>query len=132
LTVPVAVGEDVVRAVSFHGLRPRDWPADLVSRLQLLAQIFVASVASKQANEALRESEERLQLALAAGHMGAWDWDRRRDTLTWSKEHFPLWGLAPFSVAPNQELWASRVHPEDRSRAEATLARAIAERSEYR
>jgi PAS domain S-box-containing protein len=64
--------------------------------------------------------------------MGAWDWDRRRDTLTWSKEHFPLWGLAPFSVAPNQELWASRVHPEDRSRAEATLARAIAERSEYR
>jgi PAS domain S-box-containing protein len=132
LSVPVTVGRDLVRAVSYHSTRPRDWPADLVSRLQLLAQIFVASLTNKQANEALRESEERLQLALAAGHMGAWDWDRRRNTLAWSKEHFPIWGLVPFSVPPTQELWASRVHPEDLPRAHAAIGDAIAQRKEYR
>ena len=29
----------------------------------------------KQAEQGLRESEERLQLALEAGGMGIWDWD---------------------------------------------------------
>ncbi len=59
LTVPVAVGGDVVRAVSYHSIRQRDWPADVVRRLQLLAEILISSLAGKQAEGALRESEER-------------------------------------------------------------------------
>jgi PAS domain S-box-containing protein len=132
LAVPVTIGKDVVRAVSYHSSRQRDWPADLVSRLQLLAQIFVASLTSRQANEALRESEERLQLALAAGHMGAWDWDLRRGKVTWSKEHFAIMGLPPSDAPPSQEIWASRVHPDDLPRADAAMRAAVAERKEYR
>ncbi len=132
VVVPVIVGDDVVRSVSFHSLRPQKWSADRVSRLQLLAEIFISALTSTQAKGALRENEERLSLALAAGRMGAWDWDRRRNTVTWSKEHFAIMGLAPFSVEPSQDVWSSRVHPEDRPRADATLREAISERKEYR
>jgi PAS domain S-box-containing protein len=59
LAVPVAVGKDVVHGVSYHSVRQRDWPPDLVSRLQLLAEILISSLTSKRAKEALRESEER-------------------------------------------------------------------------
>jgi len=59
VAVPVTVGDDVVRAVSFHSIRQRDWSAELVSRLQLLAEIFVSSVGSLQAKEALHASEKR-------------------------------------------------------------------------
>jgi PAS domain S-box-containing protein len=131
VSVPVTVGDHVVRAVSFHGLQPRDCSADLVSRLQLLAEIFISALTSSQARAALRENEERLRLALAAGRMGAWDWDRRRNTVTWSEEHFAIMGFAPFSVVPGQDVWASRVHPEDRPRADAALSEAIAARKQY-
>ena len=35
----------------------------------------------KQAEEGLRESEERLGLAIEAGRMGLWDWDVRHQTV---------------------------------------------------
>ena len=59
LAVPVTIGDGILRAVSFHSIRRRDWSAELVSRLQLLAEIFVSSVGGQQAREALRASEER-------------------------------------------------------------------------
>jgi PAS domain S-box-containing protein len=59
VAVPVTVGDDVVRAVSFHSIRQRDWSAELVSRLQLIAEIFVSSVRSLQSKEALQASEKR-------------------------------------------------------------------------
>ncbi len=59
LAVPVTVGKDVVRAVSYHRIRPRGWPADLVSRLQLLGQIFASALTSKHVRDALQASEER-------------------------------------------------------------------------
>jgi PAS domain S-box-containing protein len=59
LVVPVAVGGDVVHAVSYHSIRQRDWAADVVRRLQLLAEILISSLAGKRAEAALRESEAR-------------------------------------------------------------------------
>ena len=95
--------------------------------------LLAALVAERnRSGTALRESEERLRLALAAGRMGAWDWDLRRNTVTWSKEHFAIMGLPPFGVVPSQDVWASCVHPDDRPRADAAMEKAIAERNEYR
>ena len=85
----------------------------------------------KQAEEALRQSEERLRLALEAGRMGVWDWNRRTNTVTWSKEQFTIMGLVPFSVEPDYHTWANCVYPEDLSCAEAMMARAITERKVY-
>jgi PAS domain S-box-containing protein len=65
--------------------------------------------------EALRASEERLQLALQAGGSGAWDWDLARDAAEVSPSYRELFGLAP-DVAVTYEFWLSRVHPEDRER----------------
>jgi PAS domain S-box-containing protein len=59
LAIPVIADKDVVHAMSFHSIRQREWPADLVSRLQLLAEIFISSLTSRQATEALHASEER-------------------------------------------------------------------------
>jgi PAS domain S-box-containing protein len=86
----------------------------------------------KRAENALFESEERLRLTLEAGQMGVWDWDKHANALTWSKEHFTIMGLAPFSVQPTYKIWADCVHPEDLPRAEAAMERAVAERREYR
>ena len=52
-------------------------------------------IARKQAEAALRASEERNRLALQAAGMGTWDSDVVHDVLTWSTETEALHGLAP-------------------------------------
>jgi PAS domain S-box-containing protein len=67
---------------------------------------------------ALRASEERLQLALRAGHSGVWDWDMTRDLADVSPSYRELFGLPP-GAPVNYEVWLSCLHPEDRARCRA-------------
>jgi PAS domain S-box-containing protein len=96
---------------------------------------FIGSVIDiaerKRAEDSVRESEERLALALQAGKMGVWEWDTRTDRLEWSSEHFTIMGLVPFSEMPTYRTWAERVHPDDLQSARVAAERAIAQRGHY-
>jgi PAS domain S-box-containing protein len=69
----------------------------------------------EKTTDALRASEERLQLALQAGGSGAWDWDMSRGVAEVSPSYRELFGLAP-DAPVTYEVWLSHVHPEDRER----------------
>ena len=69
-------------------------------------------------SEALRASEERLQLALRAGHSGVWDWDMAHDVADVSPSYRELFGLPP-GTPVTYDVWLARVHPEDRERCRA-------------
>jgi PAS domain S-box-containing protein len=86
----------------------------------------------KRAEEALREGEERLRLALEAGRMGVWEWDPRTNSVKWSKEHYTVMGLTPFSDEPDYQTWADRVRPDDLPVAMRAMRKAIEEKGEYR
>jgi PAS domain S-box-containing protein len=118
--------------------------AATISQNVLSAQLFLLAIAipklmlaalvadRNRSARALREGEERLRLALAAGRMGAWDWDRVRDTVTWSREHFAVIGLAPFSLKPTFAGWTSCIHPNDLPRWRAAIEHAIAKKRQFR
>ena len=82
--------------------------------------------------QALRDSEERLRLALKSSRMGVWDWDRRTNVRLWSKEYFEIMGLPPFGVEPSYHAWAKCLHPDDLPAAKAAVEAAMAEKKEYR
>jgi PAS domain S-box-containing protein len=86
----------------------------------------------KQIEEERRDGEDRLRLALEAGRMGVWEWDARTNAVKWSKEHYTVMGLMPFSVEPDYHAWADRVHPDDLPAAMEMMSRAIEEKGEYR
>ncbi len=99
----------------------------------------VLSEANKQrqaADAALRESEERLQLAQAAGRIGAWDWDVASRRAICSESYRNLYGLDPKGPGhENPEAWLAQVHPDDRERVIATWQAALASghlENEYR
>lgn len=62
----------------------------------------------------LRRSQSHFELALEAGHCGACEWNLATNVLTWSREHFRIFGYEPFSFEPAHEHWWQRIHPDDR------------------
>ena len=68
----------------------------------------------KQAEAALRESQERLQLAQMAGNVGVWDWDIAADKTYWSDTMWTFYGADVRHGNPDDEYWTSHLHDEDR------------------
>lgn len=67
------------------------------------------------AREALRESEERLRLAVEAAGFGIYHCDLRKGSTWWSHELYSLTGIAP-DTPPGIERMRTLTHPEDRER----------------
>ncbi|SFS13644.1 sensor domain-containing protein [Sphingomonas jatrophae] len=74
----------------------------------------------KQAEHALRESEERFRLAAHAAGLGIWDLDATRDHREWSDEFKDMLGL-PRDTAATVETALSLVVPEDRHKLQALV-----------
>jgi PAS domain S-box-containing protein len=57
------------------------------------------------------------RLTLAAGGVGAWQWDAATNIASWTDENFRVLGLKPGSVQPAYDVWFSRLHVDDRDEA---------------
>ena len=90
----------------------------------------------RQAEEALRRSRERLEMAHHAACAGTWDRDFTTGRLDWSAGLFRLLGLDPNSASPSMELFFSVMHDDDRELARLGIAQAVREHTglavEYR
>jgi len=70
----------------------------------------------RDAQEALRASEERLRLAQWAAHIGTFDVDLRTGVDIWTPETEALYGLPPGGFGGTQTAFENLVHPDDRER----------------
>jgi C4-dicarboxylate-specific signal transduction histidine kinase len=65
-----------------------------------------------------------LSLATRSASIGIWDWDLRTNQSVWDDTMFAIFGI-PQIVPMPYENFVRRVHPEDLSKVEASLQRAI-------
>jgi PAS domain S-box-containing protein len=66
--------------------------------------------------DALRQTQERLSLAIAGSNDGIWDWDRVADQVYFSPRWKEIIGYEDHELRNDLEEWRSRIHPEDRER----------------
>ncbi|MGD6807218.1 MAG: PAS domain-containing sensor histidine kinase [Candidatus Bathyarchaeia archaeon] len=67
-----------------------------------------------QTQEALLDSEERLNMAQRIAHLGSWEYFVKEDRAVWSEELFQIFGLPQQISGPNFNDYLKHVHPEDR------------------
>jgi PAS domain S-box-containing protein len=79
----------------------------------------------KRAEQALRESQERLQLVARATNDAVWDWDLVTDEIWWGDGFPKMFGYAPEEIEQSVESWYSRIHPDDRERVVTGIRAAI-------
>jgi two-component system sensor kinase FixL len=84
----------------------------------------------KRAEEALRESEERMSLAASTTGLGLWVWDATRDEFWVTPEGRRLFGWTE-SEPVNLERFIRTLHPDDREPAREAVLRSLQNGGDY-
>jgi PAS domain S-box-containing protein len=146
LTVPIMQSEKLWGIlVAIHCGGARYWDLleiDLIRELSAQVSIALqqADLSQKMQNELLerrrvevelRESEERLRLALSAARMGTWDWSIQNGNITSSDIMKSLFGLSKEALDGSLKLFADQIYPQDCEHVMTAIFNAVNNESEY-
>ena len=122
LAFPVLVGAEVVAVMEFFSLEEEQPDEDLLRAMTHIGAQLGRVAERMRAEETLRESEQRLRqsrtlLAEAEriAQMGSWEWDVKKNEVTWSEGLYRVYGLKPGELANSFEGFLKHVHPDDRT-----------------
>ncbi|MCF6285287.1 MAG: PAS domain S-box protein, partial [Candidatus Hydrogenedentes bacterium] len=122
LIVPIFVRQ---RWWGFLGLDdcagPRRWPRSEIDALRTAAVTLGAAIQRSGIEAELRESEERLELALDGGGLGLWDWDLEQRRVIFNDRWATMLGYAPEEIGDTAQVWERLVHAEDFAQAQPVL-----------
>ncbi len=96
-----------------------------------LISIMPAITERKLAEQQLKTERERLELALSAGEMGAYDLNMLVGILWWSPTTYVLFGVTPDSFVPTPEAVAAFIQPGGRDGFHRLRAQGIALREPF-
>jgi PAS domain S-box-containing protein len=85
----------------------------------------------KQAESALRQSEERFRLSMEATSDGLWDWNIQTGAGYFSPGYYRMLGYELSNFAMDGKAWQALMHPDDRERSLQANQDCIAGRSEH-
>lgn len=87
--------------------KPRQWTEDDVASLTDLAASVMSEIT-------LRDSQERLRLAMAAGMVGIWEWHIKSGHIYWSENVSRILHLPEIVEQTTADVFDAMLHPEDR------------------
>ena len=94
---------------------------DESGRMRAALGVSIDIADQKLAEEALRESEERLKLAVEGGNLGVWDWNLATGEEAFSDKWGEILGYSVEELKTSPGIWDRLVHPDDHARVEQAL-----------
>jgi two-component system, sensor histidine kinase and response regulator len=92
-----------------------------IGDLEVIFGVWHDLTERKRAELLLRESRERLELALEGAELGLWDWNLLTNDVFFDDHSVVMLGYEPGELRARFETWTMLVHPEDSSRALAEI-----------
>jgi PAS domain S-box-containing protein len=99
--------------MAVHHNRARDWTSGEVALVREVVERCWAHVERVGAEARLRDSEERLRLAVENAEVGFWDVDVVNDRLIWPPRTKEMFGISPDIPVTMQDFYDG-LHPDDR------------------
>jgi PAS domain S-box-containing protein len=118
------IGLDLI--ISYSGGPVTDRDGKVTLALLTLHDVTI----ERRAQQALRQSADRLSLALAAADLGDWSWDAATDMMTMSPRAAEIFGIAAGSHMTREKM-REIIHPDFREAANLASRRAAEERGDY-
>jgi PAS domain S-box-containing protein len=79
----------------------------------------------KKIENALREAQEKLNIALENGKIGIWEWDIKTDEVIWDERMEKMFGLKPGTFGKTYEEFEKLVHEEDVTHIRKTIEESL-------
>ncbi|MEA3210733.1 MAG: hypothetical protein QOE70_3790 [Chthoniobacter sp.] len=120
LVVPIRLRGEIVGFLEHSHTRGiRAWSQeeqDFANSVAGTAALALEAEEGRRAAEALRESRERLDLAIASSRVGLWKWDLQTGQVWFSDEWKRQIGYEPQELPDQFSDWLTRIHPDDLAR----------------
>jgi len=123
MSVPIRHAAEVVGILSIQSYEPQFYNHNQLRDLQSLADYCGEALNRIWAEEKLRESEERLSLAVAAADLGIFEHDHISDAVYWSPTMRRIFGLHENEMS-SLPSYLGLIHPEDRAEVAVAVERA--------
>ncbi|MBD3192117.1 MAG: PAS domain S-box protein [Candidatus Heimdallarchaeota archaeon] len=75
----------------------------------------------KQIETALKQSKERLDLAVKSAELGVWDWNIQTNQIIFNERWAEMLGYSLKEIEPHISSWKNLVHPDDRPKVNKLL-----------
>ncbi|MBN2415061.1 transporter substrate-binding domain-containing protein [bacterium] len=118
VTNTIQVGENIYET--------RKIPVLMYNRVVGVAGIIRDITEQQNAEKALAESEERLDLALRGADLGLWDWNIPTGSVVFNERWAEMLGYSLDEIDPHVSSWEKLIHPEDSARVQEELGEHLA------
>jgi sigma-B regulation protein RsbU (phosphoserine phosphatase) len=115
--VPMVTGDELLGVINLYVEEGHEKKPQEEMFFAAAAKVLAGIVKRKQAEESLRESEERFQLACEGAQGGIWDWDLVTNRVYYSGQWKRIQGFEEDEITSDCFEWERRLHPDDRERA---------------
>ncbi|MGE5656753.1 MAG: PAS domain S-box protein [Actinomycetota bacterium] len=129
--VPICINEQVLAVLVFFKRSPSMQDPRLLKLMMAVATQLGSHIQRKQAEAALRISEQRFQLAMEASSLGLWDWNAQTGKTYYDSQWKAMLGYRPEEIEETIEAWEQLLHPEDRERVRAARSTHLEGESQY-
>jgi diguanylate cyclase (GGDEF)-like protein/PAS domain S-box-containing protein len=99
-----------------------DYAAIALENANLYQQAQMEIRERMRVETALRESQERYEIAVRGANDGLWDWDLKADKIYYSPRWKAMLGYSEGEIEESPNEWLGRVHPDDITQARLALA----------
>jgi PAS domain S-box-containing protein len=124
--IPIRADHEIVGLLQLNDRKKNCFTLEMIQFFEGISASIGVALTRKMQEEAIRQSEARLNEAMLAAQMGVWEWARATNTVTWNENLYGITGRDPKLPAPSFEKLKQIFAPESWERLTAAVEKARA------